>query len=225
MTHRKSISAYISTIALFSLLLFPATLHAQENKEKGKGKWLTDVEVSVDIVGPCMKAFGSYGHYEAAARLNLRGRYFPIVEIGYAKCDKEEDTNDLTYTTSAPFFKIGCDFNLLKNKNDDYRLYIGFRYAYTSFDFDIDSPGVEDPVWGGYADYSVTGNECSYMWLEAVGGVQAKICGPLHLGWSIRYCARVSDDCGDLGEAWYVPGYGTAGKSNFAATFDIIFVI
>lgn len=225
MTHRKSISAFISTIALFSFLTASTAARAQESNDEPRKKWIEGVEVSADIVGPCMKAFGSYGQYEAAVRVNLRGRYFPVVEIGIGKCDKEEDTNNLTYTTSAPYFKIGCDWNLLKNKHDDYRLYIGFRYAYTSFDFDLTSPGVEDPVWGDTADYSALDNKCSYHWLEAVGGVQAKICGPLHLGWSIRYKQRLTDDCGELGEAWYVPGFGTSGKSSFGATFNVIFVI
>lgn len=224
MTSRKSISAYISTPLISLLLLYAAAAKAQET-EKDEGKWLTDVEVSVDVVGPAMLAFGSYGQYEAAVRLNLRGKYFPVVEVGLGKCDHEEDVTSLKYNTSAPYFKVGCDFNFMKNKHDIYRIYGGLRYAYTSFKYDLEHPGVEDPVWGGTYEYAVYDSKASYHWVEVVAGVQAKISGPFHLGWSVRYRTRVNADGGDMNKAWYVPGFGTWGRTKFGGTFNIIIVI
>lgn len=58
--------------------------------------------------------FGDYGQYEAALRINLKDRYFPIVELGIGKADHNDDATDITYNTSAPYAKIGVDFNLLK---------------------------------------------------------------------------------------------------------------
>ena len=224
MTRRRSILRYFSALTISLALMLTATAQAQENAAQ-PGKWLTGIEVSVDVVGPAMLAFSSYGQYEAALRLNLRGKYFPVVEIGLGKSDHEDDATQLHYTTSAPYFKVGCDFNILRNKNDIYRIYCGLRYAYTSFEYDLEHPGIEDPVWGGTSEYSILGSECNYHWAEVLFGVQAKISGPVHLGWSLRYRTRLSADEGVIDKAWYVPGFGKSKRTGFGGTFNIIIVI
>lgn len=222
MTYTHRISASIWTL-IFSCMV-ATTGHAQ-TQDADEGSWLSGVEVSVDVVGPIQAAVSSYGQYEAQLRLNLRGRYFPVAEVGIGTSDHEDDGTQLHYKTSAPFVRIGCDFNVLKNKRDIYRLYIGFRAAYTSYKYDLSHPGIEDPVWGGTSVYNIEDAECSYCWAEALAGVQAKIAGPVHIGWSLRYRKRLTADEGDIGKSWYVPGYGTSGKSAFGATFSVIIVI
>jgi hypothetical protein len=44
----------------------------------------------------------------------------------------------------------------------------------------------------------------------------------MHLGWTIRYLRRLAHKQGDIGEAWYVPGFGINGKDNFVGNFNII---
>lgn len=230
MTPLRSISLFTSrpVISLVVLLFAAAVVRAQTpepSTEAKKEAWFQGLELSTDVVGPAMLALGDYGTTEVALRLNIRGKYFPIVEVGYADCEKTEETTSLTYTTSAPYFRVGCDFNLLRDKHDIYRLYIGVRYAYTSYEYDLSHPGITDPVWGGTSEYAILGESASYSWVEALAGVQAKICGPVHLGWSLRYKSRVSSNEGSLGKSWYVPGYGESGTSGFGATFNIIIVI
>lgn len=179
------------------------------------------IAVSVDLVGPMQMVFGDYGQYEAALRINLKDRYFPIVELGIGKADHNDDATDITYKTSAPYAKIGVDFNLLKNKHDIYRLFAGARYAFTSFKYDLSHPGMTDPVWDGMAPYEGYGIKCSYQWLEIVIGVDAKMWGPVHLGWSVRYRSRLSHNDGTMGNTWYVPGFGKAGSSSLGGTFNI----
>lgn len=41
--------------------------------------------VSGDLVGIAQLAFGDYGQYEVALRVNLKDKYFPIIELGYGK--------------------------------------------------------------------------------------------------------------------------------------------
>ena len=168
-----------------------------------------------------MMAVSDYGQYEAALHLNLRDRCFPVVEVGYGKADHKEENTQMTYKTSAPFFRAGVDFNVLKNKHDIYRLYVGARYAFTSYKYDLASPGVEDPVWGGVTPYEVKGAKCNYHWLEAAVGVDVKLVGPLHLGWSLRYKQKLTADEGKLGKSWYVPGFGKTGTTAFGALFNI----
>lgn len=225
MTLLKNISTYISSTAISLIMLVAAPVAADA---KGSAEIKNDsvplfngIAVSVDLVGPMQMVFGDYGQYEAALRINLKDRYFPIVELGIGKADHNDDATDITYNTSAPYAKIGVDFNLLKNKHDIYRLFAGARYAFTSFKYDLSHPGMTDPVWGGMAPYEGYGIKCSYQWLEIVIGVDAKMWGPVHLGWSVRYRSRLSHNDGTMGNTWYVPGFGKAGSSSLGGTFNI----
>ena len=225
MTLHGSISTYISSIAVSLLMLVPSAACAKDDGNKAANDSVPlfcGFAVSADLVGPVQMLIGDYGQYEAALRINLKDRYFPIVELGIGKADHDDDVTNIKYKTSAPYFKIGADFNLLKNKHDVYRLYAGARYAFTSYKYGLSHPGMKDPVWGNTAPYEAEGVKCSCQWLEAVIGVDAKMFGPVHLGWSLRYRSRLSHDDGALGNSWYVPGFGKSGGSNIGGTFNVI---
>ncbi len=231
MTRRQNISASISVL-LISLMLMVGIQPAQAQLGKKEKKMIEQPDtlpffrglaVSVDLFGPAMHLFGDYGQVEAALRVNLRDRYFPIVELGYGHCDHVDGATEVSYKTSAPYGRIGLDYNLLKDKHDLYRLYGGLRYGYTNFKYDMGSPGVTDPVWKDDARFEAHDVKCNYHWLELAFGVDATIWGPFHMGWSVRYRNRLFHDEGYLGRCWYVPGFGKTAKSNFGATFNLIF--
>ena len=228
MTHLRTISISISRLAVSLLLCILAVIPADAQNRRKDTEVKKDTvalfrgfSVSADLVGPVMMAVDDYGQYEAALHLNLKDKYFPVFELGYGRADHTEETTQLSYKTSAPYFRIGADFNVLKNKHDIYRLFVGVRYAFTSFKYDLSSPGVNDPVWGGVTPYEATDVKCNNHWLEAGLGVDVKLAGPLHLGWSLRYKQRLSADEGTLGKAWYVPGFGETGTSAFGALFNV----
>ena len=181
--------------------------------------------MSVDVVGLIQLGVSDYGQYEAALRVNLKDRYFPIIELGLGKCDSDDEATTLHYHTSAPYGRIGIDFNLMKNKHDIYRIYAGARYGFTSFKFDVSHPGLTDPYWKDEVSFGAEGVQSTYHWLEAVMGVDAKIWGPIHLGWSVRYRRRLARSVDALDNSWYVPGYGLSGGSVLGGTFNIILEI
>jgi len=227
MTEAKHISISILGLIVSVLLLIPVAGHAQKVKKKvieepDTVPFFNGFAVSADLLGPIQRVVSDYGQYEAALRLNLKDRYFPIVEAGIGKADYEDKLMNNHYKTSAPFFRIGADFNLLKNKHDIYRLYAGARYGFTSFKFDLFHPAIKDPIWGNMVEYNARDVKCSYHWAEAVIGVDASIIGPLHLGWSIRYKKRLAHKDGELDNSWYVPGYGISDSSGFGGTVNLI---
>ena len=232
----KRTSSFVSRVITISLLLIAVTTAtAQSRKDATADKKLTaqkdtvaffrGVAVSADVVGLAQLAFSDYGQYEAALRINLKDRYFPVFELGYGTADSDNPTTNLKYKTSAPYWRVGMDFNIAKNKHDAYRVYAGARYAMTYYKFDVVDSGLKDPVWGDDVDYNVKGMKAYYHWMEAVFGVDAKIAGPLRLGWSVRYRRRITHDDGNIGKTWYVPGYGKQGGSRLGGTFNIIFEI
>ena len=178
--------------------------------------------VSFDLVGAGMAMFGDRGQYEGALRVNLHDEWFPVVELGYGRANSEDEVTKINYKTSAPYFKVGIDRNLLKDKHGPNRLYVGLRYAYTSYKVDITRPGLTDPTWHWDSDYSILDYPCNMHWMEVGLGLDAKIWGPLHLGWSVRYKLRISHKEGDFGNTWYVPGFGGNDNGRLDATFNVI---
>lgn len=178
--------------------------------------------VSFDLVGAGMLMFSDYGQYEGALRINLHDEWFPIVEIGVGKAEHDDEVTRLYYKTSAPYYRIGIDRNLLKDKHGPNRFYAGLRYAFTSYKVDISRPPFVDPVWHWDTSYDIKDAQCNLHWLEAVVGIDAKLFGPLHLGWSVRYKIRLKHKEGDFGNTWYVPGFGTNDTSTLGGTFNVI---
>ena len=226
MTLRQNISICISRAAISFMLLLawlPADAQKLFRLEKDTIPMMRGFQVSFDVVGAAQLLLSDYGQYEAAARLNLHDQWFPVVEIGYGKADHAEDVvTGMAYKTQAPYFRAGVDFNLLKKKHQNNRLFAGFRYGYTSYKVDIWRQDFSDPVWMWPTHYDVRGVSCNQHWLEAVFGLDAQIVGPFHLGWSLRYRQRLLHKEGELGNTWYVPGFGTQDSSNIGATFNVI---
>lgn len=227
MTHRHHICCYASRLAVSLLLLVLMAPSAYGQKlfrlEKDSIPMFRGFSVSFDLVGPAMLMLSDHGEIEGALRLNLHDQWFPTVELGVGRANRKDDEEThITYKTTAPYFRIGMDWNVMKNKHLPNRLYAGFRYAFTSFNVDIMREKLEDPVYKSVSNYGVEGMKCSQHWLELVFGIDAQIYGPMHLGWTIRYLRRLAHKQGDIGEAWYVPGFGINGKDNFVGNFNII---
>ena len=232
MTHRRPTSTFISRLAI-SVVMLLLVLAIPANAQKRNAATKKNVaerdtvalfrgfSVSVDAVGPVMMAVSDYGQYEANLRVNLKDKYFPVFELGIGDANHHDDAvTGISVKTRAPYGRVGCDFNVLRDKHGDYRAYVGFRYAYSSFDFKLSHPGVEDPIWGGVAEYG-TDETCSSHWIEGVFAVDAKVLGPLRLGWSVRYRRRiVAPDC-SVGDVWYIPGFGRSKKTCIGGTFNI----
>lgn len=222
---RRGVVILVTTLVTYHLSLITSSAQAPKDLdlERDTLPFFRGFAVSAELIGAMQMMFGDYGQYEAALRLNLRNRYFPIVEVGYGKANHEEDVvTKIEYKTQAPYFRVGCDFNVAKNKRSANRVYAGLRYAYTNYKVDISRKNLEDPWWKWPTTYNVEGSKCWQHWAEVVFGVDAKVLGPLHLGWSVRYRRRLFHDDGITGKTWYVPGYGTQDSSNLAATFNVI---
>ena len=184
---------------------------------------LAGMSISGDVAGLVMAAWTSYGQIEGAFRLNLKERFFPIAEIGWGISDYTSDETDLHYKTNAPYIRIGCDYNFSKDLLSGNRIFGGLRYAFTTFTYDIDGPDIKDPYWGGSMPFHFTGLDGNCQWGEVVFGLEAKIWGYFHIGWSARYKFRLSQKKSSVGQAWYVPGFGKNETSTWGGTFNLIF--
>lgn len=183
------------------------------------------VSVSGDVAGAVMAVVSPYGQYEAACRVNLRGRFFPIFEAGWGLSDHTDESTELHYKTGAPYFRIGCDYNFARNRRSGNRILGGLRYGFSSFKYDVDGPDIVDNVWGTTTPFHFEGLKGNVHWCEVSFGLEAKIWSIFHLGWTVRYRLRLSNKTSDVGDPWYVPGYGKNDTHALSGTFNVIFDI
>lgn len=224
MTLRRRISTFVLRLAISLTVVVGAVGNASAQQflrlQRDSVPMLRGFAVSADLLGLAQLGISDYGQIEGALRINLHDQYFPIAEVGIGRANHENDeVTGLTYKTSAPYFRIGCDVNLMKNKHTPNRIYGGIRYGYTSYKVDINRAPYVDPVWLTPTSYNVAGEACYQHWAELLLGIDAKVAGPIHLGWSVRYRRRIAHDDGITGNTWYVPGFGRQGGTRLGGTF------
>lgn len=200
------------------------TKYIQIDLEEKELAFFQGFTLSADLIGPLMYALGDYGSAEASLRLNLLNTFFPVAELGYGKCDNTNVNTNISYTTSAPFLRVGIDFNMLKDKFQDNRLYVGLRYGISKYSFDISGPELIDPIWGGSEPFAHHDLDETSHWFEFAVGAQAKITGTFHMGWQIRYKQEIHSTENQYARPYYIPGYGTTTTSScWGATYSLIF--
>lgn len=227
MARRLHISTFISRLSVSLLLVCMASTAQAQMKifkmEKDSIPFFRGFALSFDLVGPAMLMLSDHGEYEGALRINLHDQWFPIFEAGIGRANHEDDeVTEITYKTTAPYFRIGMDWNILKKKHGPNRMYAGFRYAFTSYKVDIIRKDLPDPIWKTQSGFGIKDLGCHMHWLEIVFGIDAKVYGPLHLGWSARYKRPIHHKEGNIGNIWYVPGFGTGSDDQLTANFNVI---
>ena len=126
MTTKSCISTFIRRLTISLVLLTVSSAASAQMKffsiQKDSIPLFRGFAVSFDLVGAGMLSLSSYGQYEAALRVNLHDEWFPIVEAGVGKASHDDEVTRNYYSTSAPYFKVGIDRNMLKDKHGDNRL-------------------------------------------------------------------------------------------------------
>ena len=226
---KRLISTYIIALLVLSNLLMPTSAHAQEIKILSEDKeeelpFYQGLMVGVDVSGLASKAFGSDAFSsEISIHANLKNRFFPVVEISYGKTDTTGEETNIHYQTSAPFFRVGMDYNVFYKKPHLPGYFtVGLRYGFSSFTYDMQSPDLVDPNWG-HTSIPVTYNDVKSNagWLELVLGMKTQVYKDFYMGFTVRYRARQSMKKHENTEPYYIPGYGRGKTSNFGITYSL----
>ena len=221
---------YACIFNILALLVVPLSVHAQENQKK-------DVKVEPKIIFPLYNGtfvgldmyglgnqiFGNkFETAEISADVNLKNKYFPVLELGYGKTDTEQD--GISYKSSAPYFRIGVNYNMMFKKKSPNYLYLGARYGFSAFSYDVvKSSGVTDDIYSGTVPFSYTGEKSNAHWMELLVGIRAQIYKDFFLGWSLRYKAKISAKDNLNTSPWYIPGYGQNKSTGFGVTYSLIY--
>lgn len=219
-------------ICFLLISLLPLCTMAEDDKqtpgkegEKEKAPWVAGAAVGVDLVGFSMKAVGSdFANMEVMGRLNIKEKFFPIVELGIGDCLKKGGENDNKFSCTSPYWRVGLDYNINKKMNGN-RFFAGGRYAMSSFKYDVYAPSLQDPIYGTDKPLDLKDISATVHWFEIVVGVETRIWSIVRLGWNFRYKMYLKKSFGDWDEPCLVPGYGKFGPSAFGGTVNVTFDI
>ncbi len=230
---KKKIAAYIILLIINGYFLgFPLQAQNASNPEMKEGvtkeeeqiPFYNGISFGIDVFGIGSKLFGgNFLSSEIRVNANLKNRFFPAVELGYGITDTTDDTYNIHYKSSAPYARIGMDYNTMGKKKSENFLYVGIRYGFSAFTYDVHSPALKDPIWEGEVPFNYEGVKSRAQWVELLLGINVKIINNFHMGWSVRYKARLHAKENLNTTPWYIPGYGSNKSTNFGATYSLIY--
>ena len=221
-------------LRLFFLLLISVgtaipTLAAPSSDQKKRGEKRNvenrqlGLHLSADAFGYIYPIFVKDKYYstELSATLNINNRFLPTIEVGLGHTNMVSQLYEIGYSTRAPYYRVGMDYNMqYKNKKPGY-IYLGARVGYTAFNYSVEAAPLVDPVWGDEAPIHFSHVPCQAVWAEAVGGLRAEIVRNIYMGWSLRFKYPIYRGPIANGGPWYIPGFGTGSKGILGATYTI----
>ena len=224
------ISSYILLSSIFVFLPFTLFSQNEAKNDTVSGRLLDfrGLSVSTDLFGYAYSLLEDYTSGEVAVEANLGNKYYPIFEVGYGSCDFTDETFGIKYKSAAPYYKVGLNYNFTNKKGEKPRhsyIYGLARFAWTRAKYDVSTPPITDPVWGGSVALDLTDVNGYYSWIELGVGVKVKIFKNFHMGWSIRYKARANQVTRRNSRMWYVPGFGNSRHTTFGGTYSLIYEI
>ncbi|MCV9387708.1 DUF6048 family protein [Reichenbachiella ulvae] len=202
----------------FSLLFITKTLSAQEYiYEKRERDWKpSEVFFSADVVGLGRLISGDI-QSEFQTKIDFDQFY---LALDGGRSDLSSSGNGFNYSSSGYFFRVGPQANLIPYNKNRSSIFFGVNYAQSLFSDQIDYRVIQS-AWGEQ-DLSFKNDNLTARWFEANLGIQARIFGPIYLGYTIRFkMAKKLSGEGVL-EAYEIPGFGRASSS---ATFGFNYYI
>lgn len=199
--------------------------YAKVDVTKKEAPLFSGYGIYTDLAGLAMAQVAKWGQYEAGAHFGIKGTYYPVVEIGIGQSNHTDSRSSIHYNVHAPYFRVGLDYNLNKNRTSRNRYFVGARYGFSAFNYDLDGPDFHDNTWKQDIPFRLESVKGAAHWGEILFGIQTQIWKFINLGWTVRYKARLYEKQGVAGHAFYIPGYGKGGESSgtFGGTFNVIF--
>ena len=225
----------LSYILLSSMLLLTPASGLGKEKETSAGEdsnykffSLNGMALSVDLFGGVNYLVNRTLSSEVALEMNIGNRLYPIAEVGYGLCNTTDATSEIHYKTQSPYYRVGFNYNFFTSKkkpNPKNYIYGIIRFGWSNFNYDVDTPPITDPVWGNSTELHLKDVKGECLWGEVGAGVKVRIAKFFHMGWSVRYKLRLSQENGPNSKMWYIPGFGINKSNGFSGTYNLIFNI
>lgn len=185
---------------------------------------LYSASVGFNFFDGVMSLFGQkHSSYDIQASVSLHNWIEPVIELGIGFADNHPEDSNFRYKGKPSFYgKIGANYNFLYKSNPDYQVYLGLRFGYSNFKYEIADVTINSDYWGQTNNFTITDQKAYSLYGQAVAGIKVKIWKQISMGWSFRYGFKMKSTEGSNSTPWFIPGYGTGALN---ATFSLIYTI
>lgn len=188
---------------------------------------LNGLMLSVNIFDPVLEAITfDHANYEAMLTLDLHHRFMPMVAVGVGHGDDTNDDGVRYKVGMTPYFKLGCGYNLLYNRGirpgDWYGVFM--RYGCSSSRADITGMTYTDGYWQNYGPAEIKDHQFKCHWLELGGSLRVQVMKHFSMGWDLYWRPMIRKAGNEVGDPYFVPGYGVTNVKlgfNFHAIYHI----
>ena len=218
------------TLAIFismSGFLFAQNEVVVSSKNKSESPFY-GFSAHLDIASPLMGLATDRGiiEEEGSFDVNFLDRFFPIIELGYASVNTQANNGSM-YSATAPFGRLGVNFNLLKTKDKEGNLkpsrnyaYVGVRYGMSFVNYDVSNIPLTSGYWNENQLLNLNGKGYG-GWGEVVAGVRVDMAKGFTMGWSVRVKLFLHSSLENKQEMWYVPGFGKSSGNAFTLNYTL----
>ena len=222
----QSIYKYIISLVLSLNLFYGQAQDKNVDTLQVKTKWWNGFIVQADLASLVSSGLqkGETYSMEGGVQVNLKNKYFPIFELGFAGANKTS-VDEIGFKANGLFGRLGVDFNLRKSKKtskpSNNLFMAGMRLGMTSFAYDITNIKITDDYWGGSEQLDFKNQTTTKVWYEIVVGVKVEVIKNTYMGWSVRSKNLLSKDAVSEVFPWYIPGYGVNTSSNWGINYTL----
>lgn len=162
-----------------------------------------------------------YKGFEIVGDYRISNKLYVAAEVGLE--DKYTNQENLKFTTSGQYIKLGIDYNVYENWLDmQNMIYVGGRLGYAMFKQDLEEYTLRDL---NHYFPTETYNGGSFdglnaIWLEFIAGTKVEVFTNLYLGISARVNYKFSDTKPDNFENLHIPGFNKKYSGNFGVGFN-----
>ena len=220
-----NIFKYIATLGSFVIFFCVGALAQNEEETEEKIALFQGVKVEVDAFSAVMSVVNRETYsFEGNIQINLREKYFPIVEMGFAGANKTS-IHDFNFKTHGFFARIGFDYNLLQPNAPTTKIhryfFVGGRYGFSPFSYDVTNVIIEDGYWGGSEIRNFRDINTTKHWFEAVAGMRVEVLRNIYMGWNVRLKMQLGRNNPGEVSPWFIPGIGIQNAGNWGFNYTI----
>lgn len=184
------------------------------------------VSVGVNMFDGMARLVGQqYGIGGVWAELSIHNWFKPMVEFGLGSADYTPKNESYRYVSpTAPYFKLGLNYNFLYNSTPDYSVYVGLRYGLSSFSYRVDDVTNREGYWNESVSLTVPSQKALAGYFEFLFGLRVQMWRNFSLGWEVKGHSVLHQGKHSMGDPWYIPGYGTK-SSIFSGAISLSYTL
>jgi len=177
------------------------------------------LSIGIDLYNPIYSSINDDDlSYELITSLRILEDFSIASEIG--SLDRYIEDENINFTSTGEYIKFGFDYNLFNNwVGMDNSIYLGMRFATSSFNNKIDSYTLRNPdsYWSNNvtSDYeTINHSDQNANWIELLVGIKVETIKNIYLGISLRLNRLLSNTSPNNFNNLYIPGFNKVTDDN-----------